>query len=139
MKPISEVTVTPLMQKSFNHNIESYLDMIPKNLTYAKNIDEDEKVVDEMIRDEKYNKYFHRYLEIRDISADEQFRKSQKQYTASISKKLLDDLIIEMDSEKENENVEKRRELLSKVKKDLGIDEANNDGKKNNNTEGQEL
>lgn len=101
--PIKETTpIIPLMQKSYNQNLEGYLDMIPT-----------------VYRDRALHTCFKEYMRVREIAVKEKEENNKELPDNSLAEAKLETLVTSIDNEKDEITAKRIEGIQEKVNKKL--------------------
>lgn len=123
MKPISETTVVPIMQRRFSQHIADYLNMIPDSL-----------------KENKTELYLREYLQLREDTAEEKMKRAKEAAERAVnwekssktkgegqeqndkSERMLNNFITSVDHHREDQNRKNREKLLKESTKMFGLE-----------------
>lgn len=108
LKPIKESTpMIPLMQKSYNQNLEGYLDMIPI-----------------AARDKSLHGHFKEYMRVREVAVKEKEDNNRELPENSLAEAKLETLVTSIDNEKDEITAKRMEEIQEKVNKKVQLDKS---------------
>lgn len=109
LKPIKETSsIIPLIQRSYNQNLEGYLDMIPQ-----------------VFRDKQSHNNYKKYMQIREVATKEKEENNKELPENSLAETKLEELVKKMDKERD-EKINSEMEKISpkETNKEDGIEIA---------------